>query len=612
MTEQAVELISSFDDLPKDEEGLQRILTDLPAARAKLVQEQAQDELVQLAERLATWSEGCDDGAHASQALRLAASMLVQETDRWEHGIDLYERALQRDPADASLWPEVEAQLSGREAWERMEAVCMTHAEALDERALLEPELRVEGYRRLGQLRAEHLRDLDMAIDAYQSAVEIEMEPETVAELARLHQRRDQPGDRDEAADLYFQLGDQAEGDRAIKFLERALDCVPTHEAALDLLEQLTPVQQQHDRMEKRWRAFASEAVTGERRDSVIERLTELQGADEYDRDAEDEEPESVSVATTLPVAPSDGGADQAAQAEGESEPEPEQPDAARAAKPERAPLPPNIGNVTLKMGAAAVAQVQDTLTPPVEPMEAEPRPKSHLGRFVPILAAAAAMVWLTWPSWNEPQTEVAEATATRAATAAPAQATPGPQEPAPEQDTNDHAAPPPPVPATPKVGAKADGPVPPVRTVSTGTPNGYSAEPDPEATSTKSKGKRKRRGDAGPDALAVTMKRATLQVRGGHSKRAVAHAMEPVRAELERCYRQSLKRKPKLKGKLVYSVALRPHGRTKKPRYRGGSLKDGATRLCGLRALHRTRFPKSKGAASRVRVAFQFAPPAP
>ena len=122
----------------------------------------------------------------------------------------------------------------------------------------------------------------------------------------------------------------------------------------------------------------------------------------------------------------------------------------------------------------------------------------------------------------------------------------------------------------------------------------GYVAEPDPAPSV--------------PDVRG-TVSITGLRVRGRHSRDGVQAALGTTQAAVETCYREALERKKNLKGRMTFSLSVRKHGRPAALRYRGGSFKDGGTRLCALKALRTTRFPKSKTGTSRVRLTMLLEP---
>ena len=102
----------------------------------------------------------------------------------------------------------------------------------------------------------------------------------------------------------------------------------------------------------------------------------------------------------------------------------------------------------------------------------------------------------------------------------------------------------------------------------------------------------------------------SALQLEGGELEASVvAEALEPMRAQLQRCYENALKRHPTLAGRFQYTWVIRGRGRVALAKT-GGKPRDGAgVRACGLRALERTRFPRPGKRAARVRAVFQLTP---
>ncbi len=140
---------------------------------------------------------------------------------------------------------------------------------ALEIKAEPDLERRVVLLRELAHMRAGELNDLHGGIDALGRA--LEQKPGDLAvmhELATmLLQRADQRGtgpaadqERSRAADLMYQLAQGVPPEHAMAYCETALDAVPAHDGALELLEHLAREQVREDLLPIRWVGYLQAA----------------------------------------------------------------------------------------------------------------------------------------------------------------------------------------------------------------------------------------------------------------------------------------------------------------------------------------------------------------
>lgn len=126
------------------------------------------------------------------------------------------------------------------------------------------PERKVALLRALAEARKQMPLDLDGSIEALRAAAAIatedaELRGELLEALTQRAQRRKGTDagaqDVEALADLLVDIARRSEGDAALGALERALDLVPTHAAALALLEPIALERSLHDRFAKRLEA---------------------------------------------------------------------------------------------------------------------------------------------------------------------------------------------------------------------------------------------------------------------------------------------------------------------------------------------------------------------
>lgn len=254
MDQQTVELMCLLQRGTYDAETWSRIEALLPEQRAHLVEAGKPAELADLADLLETWSAAAS--APLAVAARLsAASIAEQELQQEERAIALYQQCLELDRTEFEAWHRLETLLSARGEHERLEQILFEQAEAMRARSDIDAGLTANAYQRLGQLRSEHGR-IDGAIDAYEQALDLAPDNETLLEVADAYCARGHESDLRRASDLYAALGDVLAPAAATSMLERALDLTPDHDEALELLERLTPPEREAELLLPRWQAY--------------------------------------------------------------------------------------------------------------------------------------------------------------------------------------------------------------------------------------------------------------------------------------------------------------------------------------------------------------------
>jgi TonB family protein len=93
------------------------------------------------------------------------------------------------------------------------------------------------------------------AIAVLERVLDLEPTTDSLAQLARLYTQRNGEGDRVQAAELYSALGETL-GAEGRPWLERALNLVPTHDSALDALEEIVPEGERPQVLRERWAAY--------------------------------------------------------------------------------------------------------------------------------------------------------------------------------------------------------------------------------------------------------------------------------------------------------------------------------------------------------------------
>jgi hypothetical protein len=205
MDPQTLELLRSLQSGPYDEPAWKNYRTMLRTQRRVLRAQQDLSTLSDLVQLLDTWAQNCESPRIAAEVLREAA--------------DVAERDLSKAMIAADL---------------RKRAVAIGHAES-----------RAAGIKQTSTaMRRKDSNDLEDAIAQYERALDDDADMETVYHLAELYSQRGDPGDAQQAADLYYTLGDVLGHPAGLPMLQRALEHVPDHAEARKLLAQYEGAQQ--------------------------------------------------------------------------------------------------------------------------------------------------------------------------------------------------------------------------------------------------------------------------------------------------------------------------------------------------------------------------------
>lgn len=204
MDPQTLELLRCLQSGPYDEPAWKHLRGMLRTQRRVLRAQQDLATLTDLVSLLDTWSRNCVDPRIAAEILREAA--------------DVAERDLSQTATSAEL---------------RKRAVAIGHTESLGAGT---------SHAATG-MRRKDSKDLNEAIGQYEAALNDDADMETVYHLAELYSERGDPGDAQQAADLYYTLGDVLGHPAGLPMLQRALEHVPNHADARKLLTQYEALQ---------------------------------------------------------------------------------------------------------------------------------------------------------------------------------------------------------------------------------------------------------------------------------------------------------------------------------------------------------------------------------
>jgi tetratricopeptide (TPR) repeat protein len=315
MDQQTVELMCLLQAGTHDADTWVRIEALVPSQRQVLAEKPT--ELADLGDLLEAWAAAAPADC-ANAALLHAAAIAEEDLDQLERAVALYQACLERNRTEFEPYHRLEALLQSRGEHDRLDAVLAAQAEAMRARTDIDPFLTANAYQRLGQLRLERHR-LDGAIEAYEQALELAPDNETLSELAGAYRSRGAEGDRRQAADLYCALGDVLADAQGIAMLEQALDLVPEHDEALESLEAAVPDDEKAARLTARWQAYVEHSANTrgvEARRALLAPVASAPaaGAAAAADSAPDEAPSPaaarVPLAAPIPAAPRDPGPD--------------------------------------------------------------------------------------------------------------------------------------------------------------------------------------------------------------------------------------------------------------------------------------------------------------
>jgi hypothetical protein len=199
MDPQTLELLRCLQSGPYDEPAWKHHRDLLRTQRRVLRAQNDSSTLTDIVHLLDVWSNNCESPRTGADVLREAA--------------DVAERDLGQTALAADL---------------RKRAVALGHQESRGA-ATTSAET---GKRR------KDMKDLNEAIETYEAKLDEDADMETVYHLAELYSQRGNPGDAQQAADLYATLGDLLGHPAGLPMLQRALEHVPDHAEARRLLSQ--------------------------------------------------------------------------------------------------------------------------------------------------------------------------------------------------------------------------------------------------------------------------------------------------------------------------------------------------------------------------------------
>jgi hypothetical protein len=96
--------------------------------------------------------------------------------------------------------------------------------------------------------------------------------------------------------------------------------------------------------------------------------------------------------------------------------------------------------------------------------------------------------------------------------------------------------------------------------------------------------------------------------VRGGAiSDEALSSAIDKATPKLDKCYAQTLKKKPGAKGRLTLGFMVRTNGRAMRVKQVSSTIKDTALYRCTAKAVTSTRFPKPRKKNALIKLPIEY-----
>ena len=191
-----------------------------------------------------------------------------QALGRPDKAVGFYRKAFEADP---SLVPAIYGAREVYKAAGNLKAAASLYE--MEARAEPDPTRRVALLRELAQLRADSLSDLDGGLAALEVALtqapgDLSVLHETATLLLRRAQSARDPrsaeGDRRRAADALYQMAQVVPAEHGVAYCEAALDAVPGHDGALELLERLAESEGRPELLPLRWVGYLSTAGDAE------------------------------------------------------------------------------------------------------------------------------------------------------------------------------------------------------------------------------------------------------------------------------------------------------------------------------------------------------------
>ncbi len=635
-----LELLRCLQSGPYDESGWKNIRNLLRGQRRYLRAEADTSTLSDLVQLLESWSRGCENPRLGAEALREAADIAERELHQSERAVELRKRALTLSHgtgagAGALRAPVAQAQPRPRNDAHELDREIETCEAALNEQADMDVVYK------LAELYVQRGRDGDaeQAADLFCTLGDLLGNP---AGMPMLQRALEQQPDHEEALALFQQYGGAAAlepsapsqrprssaTDPTAGTDEHKLHRIATHQTVAGLgPPSISPIASQASPLASDARGAASGPLVRPKLQSSTlgspgSRARTQRGPSaplvapaphgaisdsivpNPQPDVATPTPLNTIEAETTHEAPTASMSAAAAIAGGSAGPK-GPPPLKRARELQPVPQSAPVITIVQKPGisGAPVAPVS-SLSPVVVDGDALERSRERLHQSrkrkrtiwaatIAATTAAAVVVIMVAPRSFEdvkqlagiggPETSSSTATAT--------------QPPTPLEN-------PAPVDETPKATEAAGAPAPSV------TPEPSAAQPaapEPTPTDTPAVALTEPAHAPEPNAPSILPLLDDVVLRGGKLTPAqLTAAMSKLQPKLDKCYAETLEKKPRLKGRLTLAWTVRPNGKAVSAKKQGGTVKDADLIKCATKAITGTRFPKPKKQATQIRMPFE------
>jgi Tfp pilus assembly protein PilF len=231
MNARTAQFIRRMQWTPRSSNGVAHLVTLVTAERQRLIQEGDGESLLLLMQSVVSWADGAAPRVQIRVLLEVA-EVLGTEFGHTHGPEEMYQRALALAPGDFSITDRARALFEKMNRLPCADAVFLSQACVLDAFSGAQVGLRAKAWRRLGTLRAD-AGDMEGAVSAFDKALDIQPEVETLLALASALERRAARGDASDAAELYAVVADQVPEDQAHGYRKKVLVLEAKHEAEL-------------------------------------------------------------------------------------------------------------------------------------------------------------------------------------------------------------------------------------------------------------------------------------------------------------------------------------------------------------------------------------------
>lgn len=230
-----------------------------------------------LEQRVDALARASADPRHVAHVHQEIGQVWEQRMRRVDKAVAHYRKAFELDPSLVTAI--YAAREIYRNAGNHKAAASLYELEA---NAESDPIRKVALWRELGHFRAGELRDPEGALVAMRRALQLaphdlgalhDLASKLLEHASHVRDAATADAERRQAADLFYQLAQSVPRDHAVSYASGALDAVPDHDGALELLEALSPDGARDAMLAPRWVEYLQYAPHGPLSDAVRRKL---------------------------------------------------------------------------------------------------------------------------------------------------------------------------------------------------------------------------------------------------------------------------------------------------------------------------------------------------